>query len=112
MFGFTMLQGDVFPIKTFGSIFSDEFLQNLSGFDKTAELEGATLLDTHHYTVDKLTYEQKVYRLKDNSIFVETKHVIDGEIVSLNQQLDKAIVEQRFEDAAILRDKIAELNKN
>jgi hypothetical protein len=95
-----------------GSLFSDELLDCLFGFDKKAELIDGTLLDTHQYTVGDLTYEQRVYRLKDNSIFVDTKQVKDTELESLTGKLAEAIKSQNFEEAAILRDKIKSLKTN
>jgi excinuclease UvrABC helicase subunit UvrB len=107
MFGFTFLRSSVFGQSD--DLFSDDFLKNLSGFDKEVELEGATLLDVHRYEVNDLTYEQKVYRLRDHSIFTETKTIRDSALETKKLHLAKAIEEQRFEDAAKLRDEIKAL---
>lgn len=111
MFGFNKLGGAKSTV--FGNLlsneplFSSELLNDLFGFDKDTEIEDATLIDTYQYQEGNLTYEQKVYRLKNNSIYVETTNVKDSEIESLEKRKTRAIAENRFEDAAVLRDRIS-----
>lgn len=107
MFGFPLTLGRKFDSLFSREIFNEEDLKDWFGFDKQTELSDAKLIDTHRYTEGKLVYEQKVYRLSDNSIFVDTVVVRDKEAESLQSKLERAISEQRFEDAAKLRDQIA-----
>jgi protein-arginine kinase activator protein McsA len=85
-------------------------LEDLLGevFDtKDVDLEGSKLLDVHAFVVGNSKYEQKVYRLKNGSIYTTTKQVEDEGLKFLQRQLDEAVKDQRFEDAVLLRDKIA-----
>jgi excinuclease UvrABC helicase subunit UvrB len=109
MFGFPLLLGKRDKSLFRPSLFPDEFLEDWFGFDEKVELDDATLLDTHEYQNGSLTYEQKVYRLADKSIYVQTKTIKGSELSTLEEQKQKAISEQRFEDAAHLRDKIKRL---
>lgn len=70
------------------------------------DLSKAKLLDTHQFTENGITYEQKVYRLDDHTVYAVTKTVRDEAVEQLKKELERAISEQRFEDAAVLRDKL------
>lgn len=100
MFGFPALFS-VLPITplTFEKIIEEHF-----GNEKV-DLDDATQIDFHTYSVNGVSYKQKVYRLKDNSIYVETTQHSES-LEELKEQLAKAVSEQRFEDAVWLRDRI------
>lgn len=79
----------------------DQYLAPETNFD------GSTLLDTHQFTVNNIHYEQKVYRLKDNSIHVETEDLANAvSVMGMRRRLEKAVRQQNYELAAELRDKI------
>jgi hypothetical protein len=115
MFGFTMLSANTLNSlwnDGDGSFFPDELLRNMSGFNKKTNLKDATLLDVHKYQVGTMTYEQKVYRLKDHSIFVDTTTLKDTEEESYKREIAKAVSEENYEEAARVRDILKTYIKN
>lgn len=74
-------------------------------------LEGASLLDDYTFEKNGMVYNQKVFRLLDHSIYTETELVKEATVLSLEQQLKEAIANEKFERAAILRDKIKACKK-
>lgn len=68
------------------------------------DITNAKLLDTHQYKIKSTIYEEKVYRLADGIIYVNT--IVLDENTDIQLLIKKAIAEERYEDAATLRDKI------
>jgi excinuclease UvrABC nuclease subunit len=95
----------------FGGFFSNA-IEDFLGTKVKVKKEAAKLLDTHQYTVNGIVYEQKVYRLADKTIYTETDVLSDASIELLEEQKRLAVEEQRFEDAAKLRDKLEVLKTN
>jgi protein-arginine kinase activator protein McsA len=95
MFGITLLTDRAFDtfFESFGSV-------------KNVDLKDAKLIDTHNYTANGVVYTQRVMRLADNSIYVDTTVEKEETKKNLNSLLTKAVEEERFEDAAELRDQI------
>src|SRR5688500_18830747 len=106
MFGFPLLRSlNTIPVEavTFESLINSYF------GEKEVDLEGAKTLDVYHYTVNSIQYEQKVYRLKNGSVYVATTSNTDETKNIFEEELKKAVAEQRFEYAASLRDKLKRL---
>jgi excinuclease UvrABC helicase subunit UvrB len=80
-----------------------------SYFCKEPDLTDAKLLDVHSYIVNDIQYTQKVYRLKDSSLYTKTTQDSDVSIKFLQEKLDESVKAQNFEVAAYLRDKIKSL---
>lgn len=90
------------------SILSDLDSIFMSKVDKS----GAKVLDIHRYKQGEFTYKQTVYRLKDGiTVYVETEIVQDDGLKLLQDRLKLAVKEQRYEDAARIRDEIKEKEK-
>lgn len=110
MFGFPLLRSTFDPLRlteiTFETLMKEYF------GEKKVDLTDAKLLDTYAYVVNGVQYEQKVYRLRNHSIFVETDTNYNFSIKLLEEELKVEIARQEFEKAATLRDKISLLKKN
>ena len=77
------------------------------GVVSKVDKQGAKILDTHRYKAGGFTYKQTVYRLKDGiTVYVETDLVQDDGLKLLQDRLKLAVSEQRYEEAARLRDEI------
>jgi hypothetical protein len=109
MFGFPLLLGKRDKSLFRPSLFPDEFLEDWLVLMKRWSLMMPHSSIPTSIRMGSLTYEQKVYRLADKSIYVQTKTIKGSELSTLEEQKQKAISEQRFEDAAHLRDKIKRL---
>lgn len=96
----------------FGFGVSHEHWLSSWGLSEEPDLTKAKLLDEHMFTVNDISYTQKVWRLEDRSIYTETKPSYLTELEVYEKQKAEAVADQRFEDAAVLRDKIARLLKN
>lgn len=83
-----------------------QLFNSLSKVMDVIDKTGSTVIDTFRYREGDCTYKQTVYRLKDHSIYVETDLAQDDGLVMLKARLTKAIREERYEDAATLRDEI------
>lgn len=83
-------------------------LGNGLGFQTVSDedLKNGKLIDVHRYTENGITYEQCVYRLHDHTIYTTVDVLKDLKETDLRAQLTLAIEEERFEEAAILRDKL------
>jgi excinuclease UvrABC helicase subunit UvrB len=86
-------------------------MDNFLGVNVEVDLKYAKLLDTHTYTVDGIVYKQKVYRLKNHTIYVDTTVVPEVSLENLEKELDEAVKTENFEEAIILRNKIKRLKK-
>lgn len=105
MFGFPLLRNlSILPLK---SIDLETLLS--SYFAIEPDLTDAKLLDTYTYVVNDIQYEQKVYRLKDGSLYTSTRQNTDVSKEFLQKKLDEAVKAQDFETAVYLRDKIKKL---
>jgi excinuclease UvrABC helicase subunit UvrB len=89
-------------------VFSMNFDELFKEYEKAEDdlLKDAKLIDTYRYTVSDMLYEQKVYRLSNNEIYVTTQSVDSENLKVLELKLKKAVEKQDFELAAKLRDKI------
>lgn len=83
----------------------DSWAQDVIDQYVNKHLHDATLIDDHTYKVGKITYRQKVYRLKDHTIYVHTETLKEG----IEHLLKTAIKEERYEDAKKL---VEELQRN
>jgi len=106
MFNFPLLRAlSIVPVPTFEL---DDLMNEYFG-NKSVDLTDAKILDVYAYAVEGIQYEQKVYRLKNNSIYVETKPNAGVSIIQLEKELREAVIAQQFEKAATIRDKIKSL---
>lgn len=106
--GFPLLRSfDPFEPLYTTNISFEELMKEYFG-ERKVDLTDAKLLDTYKYDVNHIQYEQKVYRLKDGSLYTTTKST-DASIEVLKKELDEAVAKQDFEKAAVLRDKLKSL---
>lgn len=77
-------------------------IESMSVYGDMEEAEDETDINSYDIEEEEITpLNEDVYKIQ----------LIKNEINYLNQKMDKAVEEERYEDAALLRDKIEELEK-
>jgi excinuclease UvrABC helicase subunit UvrB len=108
MFGFPLLRAlSVVPLQ---SISLEELMESYFGKQEEANLTDAKHLDTHTYVSGDIQYTQNVYRLKNGSLYTHTTNDSIDSKEALEKRLKELVAEQKYEEAAVLRDKIKRLN--
>jgi len=104
-----MFGSSIFPLRE--QTLRDIMNYHLGINTEKVDLKTAKLIDTCTYSAGGIVYEQKVYRLKSKSIYVETTVVTEVSLENLEKELEEVLKDENFEEAIVLRDKIKRLKK-